>query len=82
MVRTEIGLADAKAHLSQLTERVAGGEDVLITKRGKPVVLLTRPDPPRQPLDLDALRRLTAGLPRQAEDAGLFIRKLRDEARY
>ena len=35
-----ITLADAKAHLSELTELAAAGETVIITKRGKPLVKL------------------------------------------
>jgi len=32
-----IGLAEAKARLSELIERAASGETVCITRRGKPV---------------------------------------------
>lgn len=77
-----ISLAEAKAHLSQLTERAAAGETVLITKRGKPVVQLTRPDKPRKAVDLERLRRLTKDMPSQDEDAGRFVRRMRDDARY
>lgn len=35
-----VRLADAKAHLSQLIELVEAGEEITITKRGKPVVRL------------------------------------------
>ena len=77
-----VSLADAKAHLSELTELAAMGETVVITKRGKPVARVVRPESPRKPVDLAALRQLTAGMPEQAEDAGSFMRHLRDEARY
>jgi prevent-host-death family protein len=77
-----VSLADAKAHLSELTELAAMGETVLITKRGKPVARVTRPEPPRKPVDLATLRKLTASMPAQTEDAGTFMRRLRDEARY
>lgn len=34
----EVGLFEAKTHLSELVERIAsGGDDVVITKRGKPL---------------------------------------------
>ena len=37
----EVGIFEAKTHLSELIDQVAsGGEDVLITKRGKPVAKL------------------------------------------
>ena len=44
-----VSLAAAKARLSELVERAEGGEDVCITRRGKPVVRLTRLDRPRKP---------------------------------
>ena len=75
-------LAEAKAHLSELTERAAAGEDVIITKRGKAVVRLSRPEAPRQPVALPLLRALTARLPEQAEPAAEFMAHLRDESRY
>jgi prevent-host-death family protein len=31
---TEVSLYDAKTHLSALVERAAGGEEIVITKRG------------------------------------------------
>lgn len=37
----DISIAEAKAHLSELVEQAANGEDVIITKRGKPVAALT-----------------------------------------
>ena len=77
-----VSLADAKARLSELTELAAAGETVLITKRGKPVVKLTKPDRARQPVDLAVLRRLTAKLPVQEQDAGTFMRTVRDDTRY
>ena len=33
-------VAEAKAHLSELLERVGEGEEVLLTRRGKPVARL------------------------------------------
>lgn len=77
-----VSLADAKAHLSELAELAAAGETVVITKRGKPVVRLSKPETPRKPVDLAALRRLTANMPPQAESAGSFMRNVRDQSRY
>ena len=36
-----INLADAKAHLSELVDRVEAGGSIAITRRGKPVARLT-----------------------------------------
>ena len=77
-----VSLADAKAHLSELAELAAAGETVVITKRGKPVVQLSKPVTPRKPVDLASLRRLTAEMPAQTESAGEFMRGVRDQERY
>jgi prevent-host-death family protein len=36
-----VGMHEAKTHLSQLVERALAGEDVVLTRRGKPAVRLT-----------------------------------------
>jgi prevent-host-death family protein len=77
-----VSLADAKAHLSELVARAERGEDVCITRRGKPVVKLTRIEQPKEPIDVDALRALVASMPQSPLPAGEFIRRMRDEARY
>lgn len=41
-----IGVFEAKAQLSQLLERVAQGEEVLVTRHGKPVARLVAPETP------------------------------------
>ena len=38
--KTVFNVHEAKTHLSRLLERVAGGEDVVIAKAGKPVARL------------------------------------------
>jgi prevent-host-death family protein len=37
---TEVGMHEAKTKLSQLVERAEGGEDIIITRNGKPVARL------------------------------------------
>lgn len=39
-----VGIFEAKAQLSQLVERVAQGEEVLVTCHGKPVARLVAPE--------------------------------------
>lgn len=75
-------LAEAKAHLSELTELAAAGETVIITKRGKPVARVSKPEPTPEPVDLATLRRLTALIPHQDEDGETFMRRVRDDERY
>ena len=77
-----VSIADAKAHLSELVERAAGGETVHITRRGKPVAQIVAAKAPRKRIDIAALRTMVEKMPMQAEPAGEFIRRMRDEARY
>jgi prevent-host-death family protein len=77
-----VSLADAKARLSELVDRAEAGEDICITRRGKPVVKITRVDQPKEPIDVEALRALVASMPMSPLPAGEFIRRMRDEARY
>ena len=79
---TDVTLANAKARLSELIDRVAAGEDVLITKRGKPVARLVSPSPPRRPIDVEALRVLAESMKPQDQSARDFVRAMRDDARY
>jgi prevent-host-death family protein len=82
MDELRVNLAEAKARLSELTERAAAGECVVITKRGRPVARLVCAESPRKPIDVDDLRSVTHGMPRQSESAGKFMRRLRNDSRY
>jgi prevent-host-death family protein len=37
---TEVGMHEAKTHFSQLVERALAGEEIVVTRRGKPAVRL------------------------------------------
>lgn len=41
----EFGMHEAKTHLSQLVERALAGEEIVVTRRGKPAVRLTPVEP-------------------------------------
>lgn len=43
-----INIHEAKTHLSRLLEKVAGGEEVVIAKAGKPIARLVPLDAPPQ----------------------------------
>ncbi len=79
---TTVSLADAKARLSELVELAAAGERVIITKRGKPVLELSRPQAAPRRIKLGELRALTQRMPRQQQSAVELMRELRDAARY
>jgi prevent-host-death family protein len=79
---TRISLAEAKAHLSELIDRVEAGDIVAITRRGKEVARLTAAGKPRRPVDAAMLGAVTDAMPRQVEGAASFVRRMRDKDRY
>jgi prevent-host-death family protein len=77
-----INLADAKAHLSGLVDRVEAGDSIEITRRGKSVARLTAVAGPRKRIDVAMLRSLTATMPPQTGSAADLVRSMRDGGRY
>lgn len=77
-----ISLADAKAHLSELVDRVEAGESIDITRRGKTVARLTAATRPRKQIDATLLQSLTATMPFQPKSAADLVRSMRDSGRY
>jgi prevent-host-death family protein len=77
-----VNLADAKAHLSELVDRVQSGDTIDITRRGRPVARLTSVAKPRKRIDLAMLQALTAAMPPQDERASDLVRSMRDGDRY
>jgi prevent-host-death family protein len=78
----EISLADAKTHLSELVEQAANGEEVIITKCGKPFAVLSAVKAKRQRINAAELRKITDQVPFQTIPAGEFVRAMRDGDRY
>ena len=74
-----VNLARAKAHLSELLDKVEAGEEVVITRHGRPVAHLSSVFRPKQPLrplaefraKMPSWRRPSAALLREARDEGL-----------
>lgn len=77
-----VNLADAKAHLSELVDRVEAGGSIEITRRGKPVARLTAVARPRKRIDAALLQSLTATMPLQSGSAADLVRSMRDDDRY
>ncbi len=77
-----INLADAKAHLSRLVDRVEAGDSIDITRRGKPVARLTTVIKPRKPIEASLLHAVTAAAPPQLETAADLVLSMRDGDRY
>ncbi len=77
-----VNLADAKAHLSELVDRVEAGHSIDITRRGKPVARLTAVVGPRKPIDAALRQSLTETMPPPAQVAAGPVRSMRDGDRY
>jgi prevent-host-death family protein len=74
-----INLADAKTHLSELVTQVASGEEIVITRHGRPIARLAGLDKTKQPLASRA--RFRAKLPKLQQSSADLLREMRDEAR-
>lgn len=72
-----VNLADAKAHLSELVDRVEAGDSIDITRRGKPVARLTSAVRPRRRTDAALLRALSQKMPK-SESSARLVRSMRD----
>jgi len=77
-----INLADAKAHLSKLVDRVEAGDSIDITRRGRRVARLTTIARPRKPIDASMLKALTTTMPPSNQNAADLVRSMRDGDRY
>lgn len=77
-----MNMADAKAHLSEVLDRVEKGERITITRRGKVVAEIVPPEKKLTKINLAEIRAFAASLPLQNHQAGEFIRQMRDEERY
>ena len=82
MINKIVTLANARANLSNLIERITQGERVVITKHGQPVVQLVAVETERQPINGLSLRLLTDQMPMAKDSLGGFMRKVREAARY
>ena len=77
-----INLADAKARLSELVDRVEAGDSIEITRRGKTVARLSPATRPRKRIDAALLQSLTATMPLQTKSAADLVRSMREDDRY
>ena len=72
-------LAQAKARLNELLDRVEAGQEVVITRRGKPVAHLSPAVGPKKPLPLGELAGFRASMPRLRCPSADLLREARDE---
>jgi prevent-host-death family protein len=72
-----VNLARAKANLSELIDKVEGGEGVIITRHGKPVARLSPVEQPKKPVR--SLAAFRATVPRWGTSSAKLLRQMRDE---
>lgn len=78
-----IGIYDARAKFSELIERAAGGEEIVITRHGRPIVRLVAATSARR----GAARRRAAAVKRierlreELDVVGVNVRKLIESGR-
>lgn len=75
-----VGAFEAKTHLSALLDRVAAGEEVVITKHGKPVARLVAARQIERAQVSEAFEKLIA-LRKGTTLGGLSWKELRDQGR-
>ncbi|HEY5606838.1 MAG TPA: type II toxin-antitoxin system prevent-host-death family antitoxin [Alphaproteobacteria bacterium] len=72
-----VSVAQAKARLSALLDKVEAGEQVVITRHGRPVANLSPTTQPKRPLrDLSKFRK---SMPRLRKPSYVLLREMRDE---
>lgn len=76
-----IGAFEAKTHLSALLDRVAAGEEIVITKRGKPVARLVPDDSVKKKMTPDQVIEEMMRLRKGCRLNGISWKELRDEGR-
>ena len=51
-----VNIYDAKTHLSHLVDKAASGEDVVVSRNGKPLVRITRLEPRKRQVKFGLLK--------------------------
>lgn len=74
-----VNLAQAKARLSELLDKVEAGEEVIITRHGREVARLRGMAQKKEPIPFEELAAFRARMPKMKTSAAKLIRQLRDE---
>jgi len=56
MATEAVNIYEAKTKLSQLVDKAATGEDVVVSRNGKPVARITRLEPPKRRVRFGVLK--------------------------
>lgn len=77
-----VTLAEAKARLSEVTERAPAGEEWVITKRGRPVGRLLPVASSKRRIDIARLSALTSSMQAAPAHSAEVVCDMRKGARY
>ena len=72
-----VNLSRAKAHLSELLDKVEAGEEVIITRHGRPVAHLSSLLRPKQAVR--PLAEFRAKMPSWRKPSATLLREIRDD---
>ena len=73
-----MSLAHAKAHLSELLNAVESGEEVVITRHGRPIARVVPVNLPKERFPLQRLATLRQQVPAWKGSSAASLRALRD----
>ncbi len=76
-----VSLAEAKAQLSKLIDRVESGEEIVITRHGRAVARVAPVELLRKPIDFEALAKVRKSNPPLRKSSAELLREMRDEER-
>jgi prevent-host-death family protein len=71
-------VTEAKAHLSELLARVEGSEELVITRRGRPIANLTPIRPVKRPPDWQAILAFREAMPAMNVSTTHLVRDMRE----
>ena len=74
-----VNVADAKAHLSEILDRVEAGGEVVITRRGQPIAKLSAVNKPKKPIDFAPLDALRTRQPLAKTSSVRLTRRMREQ---
>jgi prevent-host-death family protein len=76
-----VGAFEAKTHLSELLDRVARGERIIITRHGVPAAILVPVDEKEYPLSHKEIVEGMRGLRKRVKPSKLSVREMVAEGR-
>jgi antitoxin (DNA-binding transcriptional repressor) of toxin-antitoxin stability system len=76
-----VNLAQAKAHPSELLDKVESSEEVVVTQHGRAAAHSRAAVPPRLPLPVEKLAAFRARMSPWRKDSATLVREMRDDER-